>query len=151
MNSSRIALTAAIGAAIGWTLKSVAIGTAGGLDKSPLEAPLFFVGLGCYLVAVLALGVAVTSRLPGWARAAVGLLAVAVGITVVSVVGAVVNAIEAPSAGRHWAWTEVNLWVMAVGGLALALAVHRRHAARSPGAASEVRHAAPLGTGQLPG
>lgn len=151
MNSSRIALIAAVGAAVGWTLKSVAIGTAGGLDKSPFEGPLFFVGLGCYLVAVLALGVAVTRRLPAWARAAVGVLAVVVGIVVVSVVGAVVNAIEAPSAERHWAWTEVNLWVMAIGALALALAAHRRHAARSPGAATEVRHGAPLGTGHLPG
>lgn len=146
MNPSRIALIAAVG----WTLKSVAIGTAGGLDKSPFEGPLFFVGLGCYLVAVLALGVAVTRRLPGWVRAAVGVLAVVVGIVVVSVIGAVVNAIEAPSAERHWAWTEVNLWVMAIGALVLALAVRERHTDRSSGAATPGR-GLHLGTGHLPG
>ncbi len=139
MNSSRIAVIAALGAALSWTLKSVAIGTAGGLDKSPFEGPLFFAGLGCFLVSVFALGVATTHGRAGWARAGVGVVAIAVGIGVTSVIGAIVNAIEAPTSRRHWAWTEVNLWVIAIGALALALAVHGRRTARLRGAPADPR------------
>ena len=64
MNSSRIALVAAVAAAASWTLKAVAIGTAGGLDKSPLEGPLFFAGCSCFVVASVALGVAITRGAP---------------------------------------------------------------------------------------
>ncbi len=143
MNSSRIAVAAAVGAALCWTAKSVAIGTAGGLDESPLESPLFLAGLGCFVVSVIALGVAATDGRPGWARAGAGVLAVAVGITVTSVVGAIVNAIEAPSSQRHWAWTEVNLWIIAVGALALALAVRRRHLVRLLDADTADQHRVP--------
>jgi len=131
MNSSRIALIAAIAAAVSWTLKSVAIGTAGGLDKSPLEGPLFFAGLGTYIVASVALGVAVAGSRPGWVRAAAGVVAATLGIAVVSVVGEVVNAMQAPTPLRHWAWTEVNLWVIAAGILTLSLVVRGR--ANAPG------------------
>ena len=61
MTSRRIALWASIAAATFWTAKSIAIGLAGGLDKSPLEAPLFFLGLISFVVAVVALGVALTA------------------------------------------------------------------------------------------
>ena len=130
MNSSRIALFAAVAAAVCWTLKAVAIGTAGGLDKSPLEGPLFFAGLSSFVVAVLGLGVAFTRGRPAWLRATAGVVAVGFGIAVVSVVGALINAMQAPSPLRHWVWTEVNLWVMAIAVLGLALAARRRPAQR---------------------
>ncbi len=131
MTSSRIALIAGVGSAIGWTLKSIAIGTAGGLDRSPFEGPLFFLGLGCYLVAVVALGVAATRGRPAWLRATSGVVALALGIVLTSAIGAVINAVQAPSPLRHWAWTEVNLWVIALGTLALVLAVRARDASRA--------------------
>jgi hypothetical protein len=134
MNSSRIALVAAVAAAASWTLKSVAIGTAGGLDKSPLEAPLFFAGLSCYVVASVALGVAIARRRPAWVRALAGVASVAVGISVVTLIGVVVNAVAAPSPVRHWAWAELNLWVIAAGALALSLAVGGRGGSRRPAA-----------------
>lgn len=55
MNSRSIALWAALAAATSWAAKSVPIGVAGGLDKSPLEAPLFFAGLISLAVAVVTL------------------------------------------------------------------------------------------------
>lgn len=129
MNSSRIALIAAIAAAVSWTFKSVAIGTAGGLDKSPFESPLFFAGLGFYVVASVALGVAIAAGRPGWVRAVTGAVAVAVGIGVVSVIGELINALQAPSPQRHWVWAEVNLWVIAAGILTLSLVVRARKTA----------------------
>ena len=47
VNSLRIAQLAATAAAVFWTAKATAIGIAGGLDKSPLESPLFIAGLSC--------------------------------------------------------------------------------------------------------
>ncbi len=125
MKSQRIALWAAIAAATSWTAKSVAIGVAGGLDKSPLEAPLFFVGLTCFVAAVVALGVAVTSGARTWMRIAAGVGAFVVGIAFTLLVDAGVGAFAASGADRHWVWTEFNLWVVALVALATALALNR--------------------------
>ena len=45
MTASRFAVLAAVASAVAWGLKAVAIGIAGGLDESPLESPLFVLGL----------------------------------------------------------------------------------------------------------
>lgn len=129
MNSLRIALWAAVAAAVSWTAKSIAIGVAGGLDKSPLEAPLFFSGLISFVVAVVALGVAGTRGAPTWLRAIAGLGAFVTGFALTLLVDAVVGAFNPPGGNRHWVWTEFNLWVAALAALTVAVALYR---ARQP-------------------
>ena len=130
MNSSRIALLAALAAVVSWTLKAFAIGVAGGLGRSPFEGPLFFTGLVCFVVAAVALGVALTRGRPVWVRAATGVvLAPVLGIGFTVVVDALVGALRPTSPLRHWAWSEVNLWVVAIVALGLALAARRQQAA----------------------
>jgi hypothetical protein len=135
MNSSRIAFAAAIAAAVSWTLKSIAIGTAGGLGKSPFEGPFYFAGLAFFLIGSVALGVAITRRRPLWVRIIAGGVVVPVlGIGLAVVVDALVSSVYPVSPLRHWAWTEVNLWVIAAAVLALSLVVRARQESRSPSA-----------------
>lgn len=114
---------AAAGAAL-WAAKSVAIGTAGGLGRSPAEDPLFFLGLGASLVAVTCLILAWTW---GWSRR-VRLLAALAGLPLVFLltvaIQAVVRLVEPDEPG--WPWAEINLWVVAAVVLGLAVAVRRR-------------------------
>lgn len=132
MNSSRVALIATFAAVVSWTLKSVAIGTAGGLDKSPFEGPLFLAGLTFFLIGVAALGVVVTRGRPGWVRVAGGVVAPILGFGLALGVDAFVAAMRPESPSRHWVWAEVNLWVMAAGVLTFSLVVHARQSARRP-------------------
>ena len=126
MTSRRIALIAAATAALAWTVKSVAIGLAGGLGKSPIEAPMFFVGLMSFVVAAVSLGVALTVGRPTWFRVAAGFGGFLVGFAFTMLVDAAVETFYAPGVERHWVWTEFNLWVAAAVGLALAVSVDRR-------------------------
>ncbi len=126
MNSSRIALVAAVSAAVCWTLKAIAIGTAGGLDKSAFESPLFFAGLVSAVVAAVALGVALTGGRPLWVRILAGAAGPVLTVGVAAVLDVLVAAIQPESASPHWVWSEVGLWVMAAGAVALALAVRGR-------------------------
>ncbi len=129
MNSSRIALYAAVAATVAWTAKAIAIGTAGGLDKSPLEGPLFFAGLLCFVVAVLALGVALTSGRPTWLRVVASLVGFAIAFQLSMLLdGFVDSTIGGTEATRHWAWAEVSLWVSALVVLGVAVAHDRRSA-----------------------
>ena len=125
MTSQRIALWAAIAAATSWAAKAVAIGVSGGLDKSPLEAPLFFIGLTCFVAAVVALGIAATSGARAWMRIAAGVGAFVVGIAFTLIVDAGVGAFASSGLDRHWVWTELNLWVVALVALAMAVALNR--------------------------
>jgi len=112
MNSTRLALGATLATTFFWTAKAVAIGTAGGLNRSPLESPLFLLGLVCCIVAASATGVAVAHRqtvLGQTLSAAGGIVA---GALVAVVANAVVAAVAPPSPG--WVWGEVNLWAMAL-------------------------------------
>jgi len=134
MNSSRIALIAAITAVVSWTLKAVAIGTAGGLGKSPLEGPLFFIGLFSYVVATVAFGFACTRGRPRWVRVVIAVVvAPALAIGVSAVIGAVVGALQPADPDRHWVWAEVGLWAVALMVLTLTLASVVRQ--RAPGQA----------------
>jgi hypothetical protein len=137
MNSRRLALWAALAAATSWAAKSVAIGLAGGLDKSPLEAPLFFAGLISFVVAVVALGTAVTSAARTWMRVVAGLGAFAVGFSLTVVVDALVGTFHGSGAERHWVWTEFNLWVAALGALAVAITLNRSSTNRYASSATE--------------
>jgi hypothetical protein len=129
MNSRRIALWAALAAATSWTLKSVAIGVAGGLDKSPFEAPLFLTGLGFFVVAVVALGVAATHGSRTWLRLLAGVGAFVAGLSASLLVDAAVGAFHAAGAERHWVWSEFNLWVAAVAAVGVAVALNRSRGA----------------------
>ncbi|GAA1643213.1 hypothetical protein [Georgenia ruanii] len=116
MNTTRIALTTALLAAGAWTAKAVAIGVAGGLDRSPLENPLFFLGLAAWMAALATCGAALARAASTPVRFAAGLGAVVAGWLAVVLIGALVG----DRAAGHWAWTELNLWV--VGALTLGLA-----------------------------
>jgi hypothetical protein len=131
MNSRRIALWAAVAAAAAWTAKSVAIGVAGGLDKSPFEAPLFFAGLVCFVVAVVALGVAATAGARTWMRVGAGVGAFFAGFAVTVAIDELVGAFHGSGAERHWVWTEFNLWVVSLVALTVALMLNRTHEPRS--------------------
>lgn len=124
--STRTALFAAIAAAGLWGAKTLSIGLAGGLDKSPLEGPLFLAGLAASVVASVALGVALTRGRAGWLRAVTGLGTLLGGFGVAMAVDASVGLFETADQARHWVWTEFNLWVLAVLILALTLTVRRR-------------------------
>ena len=117
MNTTRIAVISASAAAVAWAVKGVAIGLAGGLDKSAYENPLFFTGLVCALVAVGALAVSATGRTQWWARlgAVMGAL-----VALFVVVAAMSAGFEAVATGDHWVWSELSLWVGSLGLLALA-------------------------------
>jgi hypothetical protein len=129
MDTSRIAVIAAAAAASAWGAKAVAIGVAGGLDRSPAESPLFVLGLVCGLVSVGALAVSAAGVTQWWARlgAAVGGL-----VLLVVVVGLTSAGLEAVATSDHWVWSEVNLWLVAVAVLVLAA---RHSSRRSPAAA----------------
>lgn len=117
MNITRLALGATIAATTLWTAKTVAIGVAGGLGRSPLESPLFLLGLACCLVAGAATGIAVARR-----RSTAGRVLSALGgivaTSLVAVIASAVVAAVAPSS-PGWAWEEVNLWATVLALLAV--------------------------------
>jgi hypothetical protein len=124
MTLTRAALVAALATIVFWLLKDVSIATAGGLGKSPLEGPLFLLGLLSCTVGGVLVGIAYFARRGvGWR--VLGAVGVAVGLTVLAmVVQAVVQAVQPAHPG--WAYAEVNLWVMMLALLALCLDVRRR-------------------------
>ena len=61
MTAAKVATYATIGAVVAWAVKAVAIGVAGGLNQSPAEGPLFFLGMILFLVGVVAIGLAITA------------------------------------------------------------------------------------------
>lgn len=107
-----------------WIAKAVAIGAAGGLGRSPLEDPLFFLGFGAQLVASIALALALTAARPLVVRigAIVGGAVVVFGF--VTAVNSVIQRVQPIDAS--WVWGEINLWVVAVLMLGLALLTRRR-------------------------
>lgn len=115
MNTTRIAVIAATAAVVSWTLKSVAIGTAGGVNKSPLEGPFFFLGFLCFVVAVCSLALSIVGRREWWAKGA----AVA-GAVVVVAAGVVLSgiAVDTLATTDHWVWGEMSLWLPALALLA---------------------------------
>lgn len=138
MRTHRIALVAAVTTAVLWAAKATAIGLAGGLDRSPLESPLFLAGLAACLTTVVSLGLFLTGGRPGWQRA-VGVVAlVAVMVGTVPLLAGTVDALVPPTPERHWAWYELNLWLMALTLLVVVVvsrprtAAARRPARRAP-------------------
>ncbi|HET9861362.1 MAG TPA: hypothetical protein VFQ19_16410 [Nocardioidaceae bacterium] len=134
MSAKRLAVIAAAAAALVWAAKAVAIGLAGGLDKSPAEGPLFFLGLLCFVVAGCAFGAALTTGRPVAVRV-LGVIAVAVVVLLLSqIVGAVVATFAPPENEAHWVWAEVELWIGALVLLGATAAFARRGAMSSEAA-----------------
>ena len=126
MNSSRIAVIAATTAALAWGAKAVAIGLAGGLDRSPAENPLFFLGLASCIVASVALVLSVLVGRPWWVRGAAALGVVVALFMITALLDAAVHGLVG---GDHWVLTEVNLWIDALVVLGLSVALARRRSA----------------------
>lgn len=111
MTAGRVALLGATGAVVFWAAKATAIGVAGGLDKSPLEGPLFVVGLLSALVGAGALGVWLLAGRPAWVRALGALGVIVLLVLSAGIGGSAAAALQPDEPG--WAWGEVNLWVSA--------------------------------------
>ena len=124
MNLRLLALRFAVAATVCWTLKAVAIGTAGGLGRSPLEGPFFLAGLACAVATGLLAGASyAVGRGPAWKA-----LGAVLGLVAGSVVGLLeARAVEALApAHPSWAWEEAQLWVLCLTLLAVTgLRVHR--------------------------
>ncbi len=123
MKFSRIAVISALVCIGAWTAKSVAIGLAGGLDRSPLEGPLFFLGLASFVATVVLLALALTPGRPPALRALAVLVGVvtAIGFSVATEV--LLTAVR--PADPSWVWSEVGLWVGAAALLGLVLVTDR--------------------------
>ena len=130
--ATRIALFTALAAAALWSLKAFFIGLAGGLGQSPLEGPLFLAGLATFMAAAVAIGVALTRGRPTWVRALVGVAAPVVAFLSAMALDALVATFRTTEEGRHWVWSEVNLWVTAAAAVALAVTARRRELSADP-------------------
>jgi hypothetical protein len=126
MTASRIALVAAVTSAVMWALKGVAIGVAGGLDRSPWEGPLFILGLLAHVIALGALGAAITSGRSLPLRALAAAAGVAAGYVLSMLAAALAAGIMPASTG--WVRSEAGLWLAAL----LAVAVTAVWYARRP-------------------
>ena len=131
MTALRIAAGAAVAAAGSWGLKALVIGLAGGLDRSPLEGPFFFVGLVLLLVAFVAAGVAATTGRPRPVRILGGIGGALVGAVAFFLVETGVGALVPESAG--WVKEEAGLWAISVlTAVALLLWVTAQERGREP-------------------
>lgn len=134
MNLTRAALAASVTTTVLWTAKAIVIAVAGGVGRSPLEGPLFLLGLLACVVAGVLVGAAFfVRRSPAWRT-----LGALLSFVVLTVVGGVVQAL-ATSGAAHPPWWrgEVNLWAVMLTVLAGAVLARRREAAGTPAAAVE--------------
>ncbi len=112
MSASRLAVVAAIVALVAWFLKALAIWLAGGLDRSPLENPLFALGFAAIVVASASLGVAVAGERSLAVKVVAGVVAVVIGAALSSLASLVASAVIPDSTG--WVQGETGLWFSAV-------------------------------------
>lgn len=130
MSASRLAVLAAIASVVAWGLKAVAIGVAGGLDESPLESPLFVLGLVAIVVAFASLGVAVVRERPLAFKVIGGVVGLLIGFGLSMLASVVAEALISDSAG--WVQAEAGLWFSALLALGVAASWHTsRGAART--------------------
>ena len=113
MTAARVATYATIGAVAVWAVKALAIGLAGGLNQSPAEGPLFFLGMILFMVGLVAIGLAITAGRSLGMRAVGVLGAVAVTMVVWLAIDTVIASL-APENDPHWVWAEAQLWLIAV-------------------------------------
>ena len=120
---------AAIGAVAAWVLKAIAIAVAGGLDQSPLEGPLFFLGLVLICVAFVAAGLAAAAGRDTGMRVLGGVGGLVGGLLLFILVESAVGAAVPDSAG--WVKEEAGLWVASVLTAGFMLSWWRRRQRRS--------------------
>lgn len=113
MSAARLATITSIGVVLVWGAKSVAIGAAGGLGKSPVEGPLFLLGLVLYVVAAPTIGVAMTEGRSTAARVVGAIAGLLAGMALSAVANLVIAPFK-PDSDPYWVWEEVNLWIVAV-------------------------------------
>ena len=121
MDAARLARLAAVTAAVLWGAKALAIWVAGGLDKSPLEGPLFLLGLAAALTAGGAIGAALTSARPTGLRVAAAVAGVVAGAVVGALADVLSRAVLPDSTG--WVEAEAGLWLSALVLVAVAFVV----------------------------
>lgn len=107
-----MAVLAALASVVAWGLKAVAIGVAGGLDESPLESPLFVLGLVAIVVAFASLGVAVARERAVAFKVLGGVVGVLIGFGLSMLASVVAAAVIPDSAG--WVQAEAGLWFSAL-------------------------------------
>ncbi|MGZ8769080.1 hypothetical protein [Aeromicrobium sp.] len=122
MSASRLALLAAIASVVAWGLKAVAIWVAGGLDKSPLESPLFVLGLVAIVVAFASLGVAFARERALAFKVIGGLVGVLIGFGLSMLASVVAETLIPESAG--WVQAEAGLWFSALLALGVTASWH---------------------------
>lgn len=130
MPAATIAVLCAVLAVAAWAAKAVAIAVAGGLDESPLEGPLFVVGLVAIVAAFGAFGVALAGRRAIGYRALAGVAGALLGLGAVILVESLVGALVPSSAG--WVQEEAGLWVAAALTAALLIVWYRRRETSGP-------------------
>jgi hypothetical protein len=126
IDTAHLVLAAAVTSTCLWSAKSVAIGLAGGLDKSPAEGPLFLLGLLAHLTGWIALAVWSTRGRTRGIRTAVVAATVPAVVLATLVIQLLIGVLE--PADPAWFWSELNLWVLSVALLVLATSVVRRSA-----------------------
>lgn len=130
MPAATIAVLCAVVAVAAWAAKAVAIAVAGGLDESPLEGPLFFVGLVAIVAAFGAFVVALAGERATGYRALAGVAGALLGLGAVVLVESLVGALVPSSAG--WVQEEAGLWVAAALTAALLVVWYRGREASGP-------------------
>ena len=133
MSAPRLAVVAAAAAVALWVAKGIAIAVAGGLDKSPLEGPLFALGMLSLLVALGAFGVAVTEGRPPLFRAGAAVAALVVGVATSLLVQVLVKGLL--PASTDWVQEEAGLWVgSALIAVLITMSLRRRASAHAASA-----------------
>ena len=107
-----------------WGLKAVVIAVAGGLDQSPLETPLFLLGLLSIVVSFASLGVALARGRPVALKVVGGVVGILIGGALSALASAVAAAAIPDSAG--WVQEEAGLWLSALLAVAVAVSWHTR-------------------------
>lgn len=120
-SAGRIAPMAAVGAVVFWGLKALAIWTAGGLDQSPLEGPLFGLGALSLAVAFIAIGVVVVGAESAAMRVVSGVAGLMAGVVIFALIEEPVGGMIPASTG--WVREEAGLWAVAAVTLLIAGAV----------------------------
>jgi hypothetical protein len=112
VSARRLAPIAAVAAVVLWLAKALAIWSAGGLDKSSLESPLFVAGLVALVVASAAFGAALTEgRTPAVRVVAAAAVSVATAALSILIQNGIVKPLLPESTG--WVEEEAGLWVSA--------------------------------------
>ena len=125
MPASRIAWYGAIGTAIVWSLKALAIWEAGGLGETDLEDLGWAVGTLLFLVTWATLGFAFAAGRVLWLRIVGAVAGVLVGFALFMALDGAADVLP-ESAG--WVREEAGLWAVALVTLALAWWLRRRSA-----------------------